>query len=235
MKSFCALILTLVVTSFHANAQRYADLEVHQINPTGYQILESAQTFPLKFNIVNLGPDSILFNDTIRTQWLLDNGIFLFNTGTSIDSFFTFTSIVISPLDSVEVTMPSNFIFTGKYKFCNKILLYESTINPVADTNLSNNQDCAIIEVNPLSVQNAQSPNEIILFPNPSTNYMYIKGLPINSKFSYTILDCFGRKLLTSSCASESDYINLTSLPTGLYSIQLETEGSKIVRTIMKQ
>lgn len=79
--------------------------------------------------------------------------------------------------------------------------------------------------------QNEFSP--LIIYPNPSDNYVYIKSdYSINS---VSIIDVSGKIQYESSVADKETYIDLTNLTSGMYFIVVETENGQISRIITKE
>ncbi len=60
------------------------------------------------------------------------------------------------------------------------------------------------------------TPSEITVYPNPTTDTLYITGLPVNSK-EYTVINSLGLVVSTSTIASNTNFIDVAHLPSGLY------------------
>jgi hypothetical protein len=215
------------------NAQRYADLAVHQISPNINQILEFGQPLVIKYKIANYGVDSLLSTDTIKVKWIIDNSVFLVGNGTSIDSFFTFSGYIIAPNDSVEISTPPTYLmFTGNYQFCTSISLQLGSLNPIVDTFLSNNIDCDRIEVNPVGLSKSPLAIKVALFPNPVRDQLFISGLPQNKNVTYRLFDCFGKQL--STYEGQNNFLDLSKISAGLYNLQVTVDGVSIIKNFIK-
>ncbi|MFK7771336.1 MAG: T9SS type A sorting domain-containing protein [Saprospiraceae bacterium] len=76
--------------------------------------------------------------------------------------------------------------------------------------------------------------NEISLFPNPTTNFIEVKGVTPEETTIY-IMDALGRSI-RSEQLSRDEPINVSYLPNGTYFIELRTKGEKpIVKRFIKQ
>ncbi len=84
------------------------------------------------------------------------------------------------------------------------------------------------IEENPtLSVNKLENKNNLIsIFPNPSTNEVYIKETIPNSFNNLNILDNLGRIISTQKSSSKT--INISNLKKGLYFIELKKDSDTI-------
>lgn len=84
------------------------------------------------------------------------------------------------------------------------------------------------IEENPtLSVNKLENKNNLIsIFPNPSTNEVYIKETIPNSFNNFNILDNLGRIISTQKSSSKT--INISNLKKGLYFIELKKDSDTI-------
>ena len=65
----------------------------------------------------------------------------------------------------------------------------------------------------------------ITMYPNPTSNYLYVKGLP--SATAYKIFDSLGRVVKIGSVTSSSNGVQVDSLSNGLYFLSLDGFGKK--------
>lgn len=70
--------------------------------------------------------------------------------------------------------------------------------------------------------------NAIEVYPNPATDIIHVKG---NSPFEYIITDMRGVELMNGSTESE---INIVNLESGLYILQIQTNGEVKTTSFMK-
>jgi hypothetical protein len=76
--------------------------------------------------------------------------------------------------------------------------------------------------------------SEVLVYPNPSTGIFNLNGLKTNDVI-LNITDIFGKTYKTTILNKHSASINLKDLPSGIYFLQLEANGFKIVQKIIKQ
>jgi Secretion system C-terminal sorting domain/FG-GAP-like repeat len=108
--------------------------------------------------------------------------------------------------------------------------------NPCNDNFYYYDRECASCD-GTLSVNHAEIPyieDEIILFPNPSNDKIFINGTHVDS-FHYQIISVNGSILFENS-GKAGEAIDVSILASGLYFIQIETEDSKTsVKRFIKQ
>lgn len=75
------------------------------------------------------------------------------------------------------------------------------------------------------SIENI-SGHEIKIFPNPSSNYVNIEGLPIDNTYEYFISDLMGKKLINGILTKES--LGLENQRSGLYFLSIVNNNSII-------
>ncbi len=92
---------------------------------------------------------------------------------------------------------------------------------------VSNSNDCKTISDNynydPTSVKDLTFENSINLYPNPSNHKITIENLPVNATIS--IYDIYGRTVCTQQAKSTIVALDITTLPNGIYYVQIENEG----------
>ncbi|HNW51326.1 MAG TPA: BACON domain-containing carbohydrate-binding protein [Prolixibacteraceae bacterium] len=85
-------------------------------------------------------------------------------------------------------------------------------------------------EAGTTSTQLSSMGEEIIVYPNPTTHGVFIKG--INGIATLTMMDLNGKQWIKSAVAN-GDYISTTTLQEGLYLVQIETSNEKIVKRVI--
>ncbi len=90
-------------------------------------------------------------------------------------------------------------------------------------TDYSSQQEELTNNIKPIS-------DKLVLFPNPVSELLYVNGV---SSFEYTIYDCYGKLLLSSKNSENS--IDVSSLNSGVYVIQIVSEGTTHIDKFVKQ
>jgi len=77
---------------------------------------------------------------------------------------------------------------------------------------------------------------EVNVYPNPTQHVLNISFPENRGAFTATVLDVTGKTLLTQTFnAANKNQLNLETLPTGIYLLQLQTEAGSITKRIVKQ
>lgn len=96
-----------------------------------------------------------------------------------------------------------------------------------------NSCDTAKIMVFPVSVlQPGTATMHIELYPNPAQNLLYIKGA---DGCRYRLTNATGTELSTDNISSASFPIDVAAYPRGLYFIEVQKEGQRIVKKVVLQ
>jgi hypothetical protein len=82
-----------------------------------------------------------------------------------------------------------------------------------------------------LSVVNLED-NQLVLYPNPSNGIFNIQ-LQQNEKFSVTIFDIQGRKIVEQSFNTNNAIMQLQNLPKGFYQLQLAQKNKLYIRKLI--
>ncbi|MFN0188004.1 MAG: T9SS type A sorting domain-containing protein [Bacteroidia bacterium] len=150
-------------------------------------------------------------------------GAGLFTTNTNVNNYtlfsqaITYTSNLIP--DEATIWLCSEGIFGVNTKnFGNKLWI----------DNLS-------LSSSPLSIDNNLSNEEFFLmFPNPSRDVLNVI-LKNHSTASLVISNELGQTLMTEKLENKKNTINISSLKSGVYVVQLEIEDKKFVKKIIKE
>ena len=120
----------------------------------------------------------------------------------------------------------------SQFKIWNGTEWLETTTTPSGATNLGIEPWVS----SPLSVSDLDfSQKNIILFPNPTNNFIIIQNIENTSEhFEYKIVDLTGR-IVKNGNAKFNEQINIESLTSGNYIVQIETEnGEKFTEKLIK-
>ena len=86
----------------------------------------------------------------------------------------------------------------------------------------------------PLGLKNPSDANSgIIVFPNPANDHLTIHANQISNPMSYAITDAIGRQVLAGTLINSATFIDISTLPPGLYSIAIEgqlQQGIKFIK-----
>ena len=103
--------------------------------------------------------------------------------------------------------------------------------NPAVITNTVNNTFVTAIPKGTIDAVKTVSDNQLSIYPNPATDGFYV----ITSiKTSVTVFSLSGQELLTKNILSDK-YININSLPKGMYIVKLVTENGITEQKVIKQ
>ena len=98
-----------------------------------------------------------------------------------------------------------------------------------------NNHRIRKITPNNLSVSDFNFNDKVILYPNPVKDELTIQNQDEISFKNYSVLDINGRVLVSQSKAIQNNQINLASLTSGIYMLQLETDKGTVIKKIIKE
>ncbi|WP_417888587.1 M43 family zinc metalloprotease [Xanthomarina gelatinilytica] len=87
-----------------------------------------------------------------------------------------------------------------------------------------------------LSTSEFELSSTISIYPNPTTNVLYIKNTNSNVPDSYTVYNMLGQVVLSKNIANESDLsVNTTSLSNGMYFIKIAKDSSQVSLPFIKK
>jgi hypothetical protein len=93
----------------------------------------------------------------------------------------------------------------------------DALINYVPNSNL-------VLNTNENKVKNTN----IVLYPNPTTNYIFIQNAPLDA--AYSIYDLTGKMMLKNKINSTEYKIDVSSLTKGFYTITIDNQLYKIIK-----
>jgi hypothetical protein len=82
------------------------------------------------------------------------------------------------------------------------------------------------------TVEKVKFNNNVVLFPNPASDKLYINGLENNHIVNIRILAVDGK--LIKELTSNTRIIDLNEIETGIYFIEITTDDNKLIKRIMK-
>lgn len=241
------LALSAILLTLSASAQRSCDLEITGNVVSPKVIIDASGKTPtyLDFKIRNNGPDNIAITDTIIVYTPYINapaGRSLFLTGISIASGVTGSykdtvSFESGPADGTKDTL------------CDAMLLRSNAANPAADPRPANNIFCTIIVVENkstsisdiFSVAKKSGMQQLSIVPNPANNDISFDFVAqSNTEVIARVIDLSGRVVLTSNygkayIGQTGFRLDVSSLTTGLYFVELNQDNVKAIGKLSKQ
>ena len=214
----CVNLILILMMSLNGYSQKYTDLSISIADPThNQQFSINDPLIPVKVYVYNNGPDTIVWADAMKLKFFWNNNVVLFGT----DSFIHYGANKLNPGDSaVCVSQNMNNTFSGNNSFCFELFLDSASPNIALDTNTTNNKDCVTISVGTTKISETNNNKNIRIFPNPATDFIYWESdLSKNLKF-IIIYNVFGKEVFKYPVNSNSNKIEVSSYPAGLYYLQ---------------
>ncbi len=121
-------------------------------------------------------------------------------------------------------------------KFCN-LKMAGSFVNSLAEANMDKNAYATNITFcTTTEVDQSNTDNKFVIYPNPANDYIIIEGLGTNSKIE--LYDVLGKKVLTKIATTNSIKIDIVDLSNGIYFYVIFNEdailkGQKNVKKII--
>jgi photosystem II stability/assembly factor-like uncharacterized protein len=149
----------------------------------------------------------------------------------------------IGAMSSDDAKSPNNFIITKRSKpnehLNNWFMIYptrvDSTLQLVAleaDSNAIGQYIIATRGDSPLGVEETADTYPIQLIPNPAVGMVTVL-LNLNTPVTLRILNSLGQTVLTENCTTQQATLNISSLPIGTYTIQIESRNTYYTRRLM--
>lgn len=79
-----------------------------------------------------------------------------------------------------------------------------------------------------------QASSEFTIYPNPSSDFIQLKGGNMELPANLTIFDMNGKVMVNRNLVNETDNINITTLPVGSYVLEIQNK-STIRKTFIKK
>lgn len=145
-------------------------------------------------------------------------------------------------LFKIELGDFSNELVYLKDEYTNELHLLNTgqniitfSVNATIPESLNNSRFSVLFETSPLSTPSFQA-SSIDVYPNPSSDFIYV--INQNSKDylkALTLFDLSGRRLVTMQLEANSSRtsVNVASLASGIYLLQIETENSSFTQKVI--
>ena len=217
------------------------DLEVvdflHNATPVTSLNLGANDDFNVSVVFRNNGPASIPNTmDKIYVDFLIDDQEY-FSSEVLCSMLCAFYP---SSLINTSITVPTPFTITaqamhdegleGNFEVCVALRVN----SPLNDPDLTNNKKCLTVNKTPLAIREQQD-SKWCVFPNPSTDVLRInpKGSMIQS---IEISDISGRIILKQETLNTGEVqLDISNLKSGVYFVNIQSEGKRFVEKILKQ
>lgn len=211
--------------------QRNIDFTTRVLEPKARDTFVSPGQYYGKYSIINLGPDTVRYNDGYTLMIVFGNVIF--------PPVYGNFGRAVPPGDSVIVksSLPTRFDATNyRTEICSeiyKIFWVNKKDSIVAESfeKRKNNRTC-IPMVHISYLNTAKIPTDKMLYPNPTKDNLY--GKMIQPGYSITIYNSQGKRV--HSATMHNQELSLQKLPAGGYWVQIVSPaGEKYTEWIWKE
>jgi hypothetical protein len=132
------------------------------------------------------------------------------------------TDINLNPGDSIEVYLDDLAFFCAAYPVT-QLCLYTINPNQEPDLNISNDMFCANVDVL-LDVSDASYDENISIFPNPTTDILYIESNHILNGTMH-LIDNHGKTILEKELSAFNSSVSVGGIMPGMYYVVVKIEG----------
>lgn len=247
MLTLLSVALLWTGLGFAQNSLPHADISVQTTSPSADTVVPYGDSLYISFNYTNNGPDMLPAGDTlffgfgglvmssVLTQPMLPGNTFVYN---NVAYFYNPTDSLLS-FDLCVGVLPQNAV-----QYTNGAIPATTYI----DDDSTNDFSCHQVvlqgpDTTPNAIQNVAAArlNNLQVYPNPVTDRIYF-DMPatLNSKtVSVSVYDILGKSVLTKKVENfkneASASINLSTLPSGVYSIVLQSAEQSWRAKFVKQ
>ncbi len=213
--------LSIIIGTIHGFSQRKADLSFELLEPKSGAFVEAGVNFKFTVKIKNLSAYQVEKTDTLRIYLMIDGDTVLFNPVRSGErnKYMIFDNKLIANGDSITFWNIMQLPMEKQNKtvsMCFSLQPHNGTT--LEDTIISNNSSCVqvIAKKDPASIQQLNSNQSIICYPNPANQLLYFnKDLHTQSA---TLLDMSGNTI--STMVASTNTIDCTNIANGMYIIR---------------
>ena len=85
-----------------------------------------------------------------------------------------------------------------------------------------------------LSVKNINKTEDLVIFPNPATNYFTVNEL-FNQNIKVVIYDITGKKVISTELFGDQNSVDVSSIHSGIFFVELISGENKVVKKLIKQ
>ncbi|MGZ3865948.1 MAG: T9SS type A sorting domain-containing protein [Bacteroidia bacterium] len=144
--------------------------------------------------------------------------------------------LLITPFTKTiaQSVMPSNICFTAN-SLSNSSSSLDYTLGQIISTTLNTSQSCLTQgflqpDYSVVSVSDVKKPNDIILYPNPATNNVFISTAADNAIKQVNVFSNEGKILYSGN----ENTVNVQDFPAGNYLFIVTTANSRLIAKIIK-
>lgn len=235
MKKIYTLFAALFICA-SANAQRHVNLSISLESPAAGATLTVGQTFTQRFVLRNIGPDALTAADTL---YYSDPS----NATGQVWLRVGYTKAVNDTI-IISKNLTLNNATNGNANYCISALIS----NGALATSDSATRKCNLVTIagGSTSVANMTftenvATEKLNVFPNPATGLVSLDyKAKNNSDVNVRVIDIAGREAMSvnlgKAYVGQSGYkVDITSLNTGIYFVEIRQEGTRAIGRITKQ
>lgn len=216
--------ILLFGVNLSAQAQKLVDLQMSIISPQKDEVIFLGDSILFNISIKNLGPDT-LFGISDQIYYALDEDF-----GERIERATIFPSDSIILKIGYGVNTDSR---PEKLTFCVYLLPYSTTY---VETNKYNNRDCTNCFLSNLS--KIDSKKYFTISPNPASNTSHLNFYVENAQPIIVVMrDLLGREFIHKDLGvlsgSQKQQIDISSLPPGMYLVELRTDNQHWIQKLI--
>ena len=77
--------------------------------------------------------------------------------------------------------------------------------------------------------------DDILVYPNPVSNNLNYSGSQLDKIENITIIDVFGKQILSRKTISGANHLDVSNLQSGLYFIKFDNKDGSVVKKFIKK
>ncbi len=236
----------LMITKYIEGSENNRALEI--TNNTGFDV--DLNEYNIGIQTINYSSGSYYFDNGLQLEGILKQGekLVVMNPNAKLSCFDTKNANIISASPALNFTGTKylNFRYKnttlesigvmGQENQNNDVSLYRNNTvtNPNATFDIneweSHPQNYCEGLGETLKVQNINWVETILMYPNPTFDYVYLKGLETKVFKNVVILDSLGRVVQTIKNVQSGEPINIQNLSSGIYFVVIDGLSYKLIK-----
>ncbi len=214
----------LVLDDMRISSVPNQDIGIVDFSPI---IADTSDEVFIRAAVRNYGSDTLRFDSTL---------ILTYRVGSGDPKVSTIQkSFVIAPNDTVQVTHDSVWVPTG---FGAEIICLTTDGNLMPDEDPSNDGLCRWASVGTTGLIGDKLPIAVRIYPNPVSDVLRIELSAengISGNLEMSLLDMFGRPVQPVQLINPNTYIEVSSLPAGIYLLRIQDEKGRVFTEKVKK